>query len=264
MGRFSTFVLFTIMIIGIMPAVCTGAEAPDSPLRHEIIRGSGYFVLANQDQDQMKTLAKTAGVDQTRVGPGSTLPNRFLPQIKRVFEIADEDDDRVLTADELFCYMVSPSKEKINTRKNVDILGLPITSPYMTAPGIQYYLRFQYLLRAGRDGRSLYPVKGKASDEAFIQRVMKNTNTGTLTRDLCEVNNAADLRAGDIITTVRKGYGHAVGVLVVMQIEGERYFKLFAGSYPASSVRVYPFLLNPVQLERLQKEGLLFFRRWCE
>ena len=264
MDRFFGFILIVTIVIGITPAACTGTEGPESPVRHEIIKGSGYFVLANQDQDQMKTLAKAAGVDQTRVGPGDTLPARFLPQVKRVFEIADEDDDRVLTADELFCYTVSLPKEKIDTRKNVDILGLPITNPYMTASGIQHYLRFQYLLRAGMDARSLYPGKGEASDEAFIQRVMKNTNTGTLTRDLCAVNNAADLRAGDIITTVREGYGHAVGVLEVLQIEGNKYFKLFAGSYPASSVRVYPFLLNPVQLERFQKEGFLFFRRWCE
>jgi hypothetical protein len=176
----------------------------------------------------------------------------------------DEDDDRVLTADELFCYLVFPRRKRINTRENVDILGIPITSPYMTASGILYFMRFQYLLRTRGNAKSLYPGQADTNAKGYIEHVMKNTDTGTLTRDLCEVGAAKGLRPGDIITTVESGYGHAVGVLQILQIEGARDVKLFAGSYPASSVRIYPYLVTPGQLDRLSKEGYLFFRRWCD
>ena len=208
------------------------------------------------------------------------LSSDYLSKVKEVFKIADEDKDRVLTADELFCYLLSSKTHALNTKHNVDIIGLPITSSYMTASGIHCFLRFKYLSQAGRNARfilnnqksvdisswrqSKYPDQQDSTDASFIENVMKNTNVGTLSKNLQLIDDANDLRPGDIITTVKQGYGHAAGVYQILMVQGEKYLKLFAGSYPACSIRIYPFLVSPPQLNTLKSQRLLFFRRWPE
>ena len=250
-----------------------------APVSHEIVPGSGYFLLTNSHFDQMATLVRSVlSLDPSDLAKDNTLPNRTLPVIETVFSLADEDADRVLTADELFSYVVFPRVRPISTTRNVDVLGIPIFSPAMTAAGVQYFTRFSYLKKhtrinpqfVTRDGNDVdlrhWHESGK-SDEAFIKHVMKNTDTGTLTGTLRPVGSASDLIPGDMITTVAEGYGHTATVFQILKLasgenKGKIMLKLYAGSNPAASVRIYPFLIDLEHLEALHRRGDVFFRRW--
>jgi hypothetical protein len=250
-----------------------------APVSHEVVPGSGYFLLTNSHFDQMATLVRSVlSLDPSDIAEDHTLPNRTLPVIKTVFRLADEDADRVLTADELFSYVVFPRARPISTTRNVDVIGIPIFSPAMTAAGVQYFTRFSYLkkhttinpqfvIRDGKDINLRHWHKSGKSDEAFIEHVMKNTDTGTLTRTLRPVGSAFDLIPGDMITTVAEGYGHTATVFQILKLasgenNGKIMLNLYAGSNPAASVRIYPFLIDLEHLEALHRKGDVFFRRW--
>tara|TARA_Y100000034_G_scaffold131523_1_gene192444 strand:+ start:1979 stop:4228 length:2250 start_codon:yes stop_codon:yes gene_type:complete len=92
----------------------------------------------------------------------------------------------------------------------------------------------------------------------WIENIQVYSNTGSLRASLNRVEDLNNLRPGDIITLSPDkvtGYGHTKAIKEILLIDGIKYYRVFAGSDPVIDARIYPKLMNQIELEESIKSG---------
>lgn len=96
----------------------------------------------------------------------------------------------------------------------------------------------------------------------WMENIQVYSNSGSL-RSLPTIKNIDDLKPGDFITlgvNPKSGYGHTKAIKQILLINGQKYYRLFAGSDPVIDARIYSGLLSESQLEDYVKNGAVISR----
>ncbi|MEK6757798.1 MAG: DUF4846 domain-containing protein, partial [Nanoarchaeota archaeon] len=186
-------------------------------------------------------------------------------------------------------------------RENVDILNLVVDSKYQTCADTQVELYSMWKLRELQKGNAnsidfkisngetlqyksdgTYTIwdgkkviskqfEGDIGEgfDSWITNVQTYSNTGSLKSSLTPVSEINDLKPGDIFTLhpdPKTGYGHTVAIKEIIRIppndiDGKIYYKIFAGSDPATNPEIFKKLYSQDEIiDKIKNNDALALR----